>query len=267
MDIVNDCGVKRYVITSGNDTNLLIGTLGTCTDTEDSKITLQEATHLGLGNPSSNSLFLFDDVRYMDHYIPQWYNDWKDGKSAPSEALEEPIEKEANVEKEASGVADGWYNLTFLDNYINIDTNSKAELRNKPTNEAFYVENKKDGRITLKMANGMYLGLVSTAIKNGVQLNVSTNSLQWAAYSENKDGVYSLRPSSDRKMVLNASDEKSADGTVVLVWTHENLDAPLHGELRFIPTAVPTVAPTGTPSSKHPFTDVAASSYYENPVI
>jgi len=131
---------------------------------------------------------------------------------------------------------DGWYNLRAMNNYLNIDASGGAELRNNSAtgNQAYYAENKGNGQITLKMPDGRYLG-ISDTLSDGVRVKAVNSPYVWNVYSENNSDIYSLRPSTNTKLVLNASGQKNVDGTPMILWTHENLNAPNHAEFRFIP--------------------------------
>lgn len=134
--------------------------------------------------------------------------------------------------------ADGWYYLRAMNNYLNIDASGKAELRNKSAangNQAYYVENHGKNQITLKMPDGRYLG-VSGNLSNGVKVQAVNTPYLWNTYTENNNDIYSLRSPADVRMMLNASGEKNTDGTPIILWTHENVNAPNHAEFRFIPT-------------------------------
>ena len=135
-------------------------------------------------------------------------------------------------------VANGWYNLRAMNNYLNLDASSGAELRKKTVNQAFYAEDKGNNQFTLKMANGKYLG-IADAVKDGVRVKAVSSPYLWNLYSENNADIYSLRPSANTKMVVNASGEKNADGTHIILWTCKDFNAPNHAEFRFIPTGVP----------------------------
>ncbi len=140
---------------------------------------------------------------------------------------------------------DGWYNLRTMNNYLNLDALGKAELRNNSAtgNQAYYVENMGDNQITLRMADGRYLGVDAT-IKDGVQLKVVDKPYPWNIYSENNADIFSLRPPTNIEMVVNASGEKDDDSTNIILWTHSNIDAPTHAEFRFIPTNEPEASIT-----------------------
>lgn len=135
---------------------------------------------------------------------------------------------------------DGWYNLRAMRNYLNLDASGNAELRDNSSigNQAYYVENKGNSQIALRMADGRYLGIDST-VKNGVQLRAVDKPYLWNIYSENNADIFSLRPPENIEMVVNASGEKAEDGTKIILWTHSNMDAPNHAEFRFIPTDAP----------------------------
>ncbi len=132
----------------------------------------------------------------------------------------------------------GWYNLRAMSNYLSIDASGSAELRNNSAigNQAYYVENKGNGQITLKMPDGRYLG-INDAISDGVRVKAVNSPYLWNVYSENNNDIYSLRPLTDNKKVLNASGQKNEDGTYIILWTHEDLNAPNNAEFRFIPAS------------------------------
>ncbi|MEG2420871.1 MAG: SUMF1/EgtB/PvdO family nonheme iron enzyme [Oscillospiraceae bacterium] len=138
----------------------------------------------------------------------------------------------------ASGPQDGWYQLRTMNNYLNPDSSGSAELRDKSStkNTAYYVENKGNSQITLKMSDGTYLG-VAAEIKDGTRVKAVSAPYLWTVYPEKDSDIFSLRPAANAKMVLNASETKSADGTPIILWTYESLDAPNHAEFRFIPAA------------------------------
>jgi hypothetical protein len=135
-------------------------------------------------------------------------------------------------------MANGWYNLRAMNNYLNLDAAGNAELRRRNSNQAFYVENKGRNQITLKMANGRYLGITG-GIKNGARVKAVSSPYLWNFYSENNADIFSLRPATYNKLVINASGQKNADGTHVILWTYSDLNAPNHAEFRFIPVNRP----------------------------
>ncbi|BEG97860.1 hypothetical protein [Bacteroides sedimenti] len=134
----------------------------------------------------------------------------------------------------AKAPANGWYNLRAMYNYLNFDATGYGELRKKSVNTKFYVERKGDKQVTLKMANGKYLG-IDSSIKDGARVKAINSPYLWTIYSENNADIYSLRPSTDTRMVVNASGEKSSDGTHIILWTHTDYNAPNNAEFRFIP--------------------------------
>ncbi|MDD2956866.1 MAG: WG repeat-containing protein, partial [Oscillospiraceae bacterium] len=149
---------------------------------------------------------------------------------------------------------DGWYNLRCMYNYLNLTSDGKAELRKLPENEAFYVTNLSDDGltlITLKMKDGRYLGL-SGERKDGARVVAVSEPYTWALTWEKKSEIFSLRPPEYMSKVLNASGEKNADGTPIIIWTHEGsnggsyggFNAPEHAEFRFIPVTAQN-DPTG----------------------
>lgn len=132
-------------------------------------------------------------------------------------------------------MANGWYNLRAMNNYLNLDATGCAELRKKAANQAFYVENKGNNQVTLKMTNGKYLG-IDNAIKDGVRVKAVSSPYLWNLYSENNADIYSLRPPTNIETVVNASEMKNTDGTHIILWTYTDLNAPNNAEFRFIPT-------------------------------
>lgn len=139
-------------------------------------------------------------------------------------------------------ITNGWYYLRCMYNYLNITKSGAAELRNLSANEAYYVESKGGSKYTLRLKDGRYLGLDGTR-QNGTRLNAVNSPYTWLVYWEatsfntvNPD-LFSLRPPEALKMLVNASGEKNADGTSIIIWTHEKLDAPNHAEFRFLPAS------------------------------
>ncbi len=143
--------------------------------------------------------------------------------------------KPASTSRSSKTAENGWYNLRAMNNYLNLDAKGSAELRKKSANQVFYVENRGNGQVTLKMPNGKYLG-ITDAIKNGTRIKAVSKPYLWNIYSENNADIFSLRPPTDTQMVLNASGKNNTDGTHVILWTYKDLNAPNHAEFRFIPT-------------------------------
>ena len=52
-----------------------------------------------------------------------------------------------------SKVVEVRYTLRAMNNYPNTDASGAAELRKKTSNQAYYVENKGDGKVALRMKN------------------------------------------------------------------------------------------------------------------
>lgn len=140
-------------------------------------------------------------------------------------------------------IIDGWYNLRCMNNYLNLNADGAAELRKLSQNELFYVESKGGSGYTLKMKDGRYLGLDDSG-KDGDRVKAVKNPytwlIHWEATNFNKDksDIFSLRPPEALNMVVNASGQKNADGTSIVIWNHKGLDAPNHAEFRFIPTNI-----------------------------
>lgn len=129
---------------------------------------------------------------------------------------------------------DGRYSLRCMYNYVNIAENGGAELRNTTPNPVYEFKRQTDGNYTIKTASGKYLGIADT-IKDGIQINEVSSPYLWRLYSENNNDIFSLRPVSNLKMVVNAAEEKNTDGTRIILWTYENTNSPNNAEFRFIP--------------------------------
>ena len=138
---------------------------------------------------------------------------------------------------------DGWYELLYdrVNNVLGLakDAQGNAELRDITK---FYVENKGNNQITLRMADGRYLGIDGTAAK-GVRAKVVSSPYIWNIYYENNAGFfdnnrYSLRPSTNTGLVLAASGTIE-DGTPVTLSSQTNMDAPPNAEFTFFPTDAP----------------------------
>ena len=129
---------------------------------------------------------------------------------------------------------DGSYNLRCMNNYMNITANGSAELRNVNPPPIYDIKKQTDGNYTIKTASGKYLGIADT-IMDGTQIKEVSSPYLWKLYSENNNDIFSLRPVTNLKMVLNAAGEKNSDGTRIILWTHENTNSPNNAEFRFIP--------------------------------
>lgn len=142
---------------------------------------------------------------------------------------------------------DGWYYLSCMGNYLNLTADGKAELRKLSENEAFYVAHTGGDNVTLRMKDGRYLGL-DGARENGARVVAVSQPYVWRLYWQKKSEFYSLRPPEAHSMVLNASGEKNADGTPIIIYTSRVTygapPAPYNAELRFIPVT-PIADPTG----------------------
>ncbi len=158
------------------------------------------------------------------------------------------------AESERVQLADGGYNIYCLSGaYVTVDT--YPSLRNvqlsfpDATRKTFYVENKGNNQITLRIENPYsstgysYVG-IEDSIKNGTALKSVDSPYLWNINSESKtDLVFSLRPPTDEKMVANASGQKNEPRTKIILWSHSGTDAPTHGKFRFEPVAASVKTP------------------------
>lgn len=154
-------------------------------------------------------------------------------------------------------LADGGYNIYCLSgNYVTVDTH--PSLRNVQLTfpgsalVVFYVENKGDNQITLKVKDSYsstgysYVG-IDSSIKNGVALKLVDSPYLWNTFAENDATlVFSLRPSTNTKMFANASGESKEPRTKLILWTNSDMNAPQHGEFRFEPVADSVKTPVAT---------------------
>ncbi|NLK38563.1 MAG: hypothetical protein GX299_10875 [Epulopiscium sp.] len=167
---------------------------------------------------------------------------------------------------------EGWYYLRCMNNYLNFDAKGNAELRNKTNtaegNAKFYLHFLGNGgsgdAYALETADGKYLGVEK--IKNGARVKAMEGKkgaplLSWRLCGENKKtkDICSMRTFNNIDMLLNASGQKKADGTPIIIWKHIDKwvcpktpvpDGPTHSEFRFIPTSAPEGAiAQGTPKT------------------
>jgi uncharacterized protein (DUF736 family) len=166
-----------------------------------------------------------------------------------------------------------------MGNYLNIDADGNAELRDKSKtpegNTKFrlhsYGSDVGAGMFGFEMEDGRYLGLELSEdemFKNKKALNglrikalkadFDKYMLRWNINSENEKDIFSMRPRMLEDYLINASGEKNADGTHIITWKHVDSgvcpaypvpDAPEHGEFRFIPVlpAIFSIKSNNTP--------------------
>lgn len=139
---------------------------------------------------------------------------------------------------------DGWYELMY--DHVNdimsieIDAKGNAELKEATP---FYVEKKGNNQVTLRMADGRYLGIEGTAA-NGVRAKAVNSPYLWNMYFENNAGFfdnnrYSLRPSTNTGLVLSASGTIKEGTTPIILSAQKNMATPAKAEFTFFPTDAP----------------------------
>lgn len=117
---------------------------------------------------------------------------------------------------------DRWYYLRCMGNYLNLDADGNAELRDKTDtpegNAKFFLHCLGNGGLgdayALETEDGRYLGVDKVA--NGARVKALVRDadnnylLSWQLCGENKPSkdISSLRPMANRDMVLNASGQK-----------------------------------------------------------
>ncbi|QHQ62567.1 hypothetical protein Ana3638_18740 [Anaerocolumna sedimenticola] len=190
--------------------------------------------------------------------------------------------------KNKSQPSEGWDYLRCMDNYLNIDADGNAELRDKSKtpegNTKFrihsYGSDVGAGMFGFELEDGRFLGLELSEdemFKNPKALNglrvkalkadFKKYMLRWNINSENEKDIFSMRPRMLQDYVLNASGEKNDDGTHIITWKHVDRgicpaypvpDAPQHGEFRFIPVlpALFSVKSNNTPYRAKPDGDI-----------
>ncbi|WP_051131581.1 Ig-like domain-containing protein [Oscillibacter ruminantium] len=116
-----------------------------------------------------------------------------------------------------AALADGTYTMGCMANAIRV-TSGKLELRNTTPKQVFTVTNK-TGYAYIQAEDGKYLSLSS--VKNGAQLVTSSSAYKWVL-AKQSGGAYTIRPYANTSYVVNACEEKSANGTTVIIWAHSN---------------------------------------------
>ncbi len=184
--------------------------------------------------------------------------------------------------------SEGWYYLRCKGNYLNIDADGNAELRDKSKtpegNTKFrihsYGSDVGAGMFGFEMEDGRYLGLELSEDKmfkdkkalkglriKALKADFKKYMLRWNINSENDKDIFSIRPRMLNDYFINASGEKNADGTHIITWEHVDPgvcvwypvpDAPQHGEFQFIPVlpAIFSVKSNNTPYRAKPEGDI-----------
>ena len=167
--------------------------------------------------------------------------------------------------KYKSQPSEGWYYLRCMGNYLNIDSDGNAVLRDKTDtpegNTKFrlhsYGSDVGAGMFGFEMEDGRYLGLElkedemfkNTKALNGLRVKAlkadfDKYMLRWNINSQNDKDIFSICPRMLKDYIINARGEKNADGTHIITWEHVDKgvctaypvpDAPEHGEFRFVP--------------------------------
>lgn len=137
---------------------------------------------------------------------------------------------------------DGWHNIKITNSsakYMVRNDNGDAEMnewsrQNAGTRE-YYVENRGNYQITLRMVDGRYLGL-SDPIRDGVRVKAVNAPYLWNCYSEDfgvgNINSFSLRPPNATNMLL-VLDGNPEVGAPIKIKKYKSFDAPQNGELTF----------------------------------
>lgn len=115
----------------------------------------------------------------------------------------------------------GWYCLIYDGNWVGFDAKGRAALSDYPPT-MFYVERVGKHQITMRFADGSYLGVDGNPVDGAKTKAVSTPYI-WNIYYENNDGgrggnMYSLRPSTNTALALTVSGTVK-EGTPVILST------------------------------------------------
>lgn len=181
-----------------------------------------------IGGPAPNDK-LDDKTTLQEFYVPPGAG------SAPVTYIPDPGALQLSY--------DGWYELMYDHSIdvtsVDIDTNGNAELRE---GKAFYMQKKGNNQVTLRMADGRYLGIDGTAA-DGVRVMAVSNPYLWNMYFENNGGFfdnnrYSLRPSTNTGLALTASGTIK-EGTPVILSAQKSMDVPKNSEFTFFSTDAP----------------------------
>lgn len=135
-------------------------------------------------------------------------------------------------------IADGYYQLRAMYNYFTINSSNKAELNKKQPYQEFKLTYGGDGYYTIQASNGKYVGIENfDKLNDGNRVGLSDELFEWKLTQKSKSepDIFSMRPYADETLLVNASEEKNAHGTHIIVWTHKN-PAPNHASFRFIPS-------------------------------
>lgn len=141
-----------------------------------------------------------------------------------------------NVNDGKRTIADGYYNLRVMYNYLSFNSNERGELNDKNI-QKFKLTYRGDSYYTIQADNGKYVGVDNFSnLKNGNRVILTKDVFEWKLTREKKDdqAVLSMRMYANNNLIMNASQEKNANGTHIIVWGHKGA-APNHACFRFIP--------------------------------
>ena len=160
-------------------------------------------------------------------------NNVKTTKSSATVTDKTPVR---NINDGKRTVEDGYYNLRVMYNYLWFNSNERGELNDKNI-QKFKLTYQGDSYYTIQAENGKYVGVDNFKnLKNGNRVILTKDVFEWKLTREWKSDptVLSMRMYADNNLIMNASQEKNANGTHVIVWTHKG-NAPNHACFRFIP--------------------------------
>lgn len=132
-------------------------------------------------------------------------------------------------------IANGWYYLRAMYNYLSINAEGKAEFNDAKPYQKFKFTHQGGGTYRIETENGKVLNVDSPDnIQNGSRIIAqNTTPFDWLVGSES-GGLFSLRPYIADRMLMNASERKKTNGTHIIVWKADG-DAPENARWRFIP--------------------------------
>lgn len=165
-------------------------------------------------------------------------------------------DSKANTAAAHGRLKDGGYKIySMVGQYVSTDTYPSlrsVEIAFPGYFKVFYVENKGNNQITLKIENTYsstgysYIG-IDSSVKSGVELKVIDDPFLWETYAESDtELLFSLRPSTNNTLYANASGKSSSPRTKIILSSGSDLNAPKHGEFRFEPIEEPVKTPVAS---------------------
>jgi formylglycine-generating enzyme required for sulfatase activity len=139
----------------------------------------------GSADPSKGSRQI--GIRLVRPYSDTMLTDTKKAKEEPTSTSKTPWK---------GPLEDGWYILKLHEQNVVFNSSGVLTVNNASVSTAFYVENKGNNKITIKTADGKYVG-ISDSIKNGTQVKKVSSPYLWYITFESGG----IRPAKNTKYV------------------------------------------------------------------